>query len=687
MPSLLTPSPHEAFLQPLSTLPLRHLDVAMARFVAQRDAQATVPLLLAVAWLAHLEGRGHTCLDLAAMHSQPAHELAWPVAHTATLSELHRHLPASLAAWVAAIAASPLVWVQEEGADVGQPLVLALAPVPRLYLRRYWRWEQAVAQALVARSVQPPRYQPATLKPWLSSLFPASGDAASDPDWQQLACVVALNAGLSIITGGPGTGKTYTAARVLVALLATAARPEQLRIALAAPTGKAAARLKQSIDSSLLALAPVVAPHLELAPLIERIGQATTLHRLLGAQGERRQWRHHAANPLPFDVVMVDEASMIHLEMMAALLAALPAHTQLMLLGDKDQLDSVEAGAVLGDLCREAAQGHYAADTQAALEAATGCELPPAFLHAADGSTAPPLAQQTVMLRRSRRFDGPIGELAQCVNVGDGASAAACLHRGSQGILQWHIQDSPDVAVKLAVRGRPLSGSPFAPALGYAAYAERVRRGPSSWAEHEAWVHQVLDAFEQVRVLCATRDGAWGVVGLNQAIAAELAQHGHLSLQGEWYAGRPVMVTRNDPDLGVFNGDIGMTLPAPQASKTTSVSHKAPTAAGPRWRVYFRDGATLRSVGAGRLAYVETAFALTVHKSQGSEFAHTLLVLPQAIGPLLNRPLVYTGITRAKTALTLITPHERVLHQALNTQASRHSGLRDALQHEAAKVA
>lgn len=671
--------PHEALLRQLTALPLRHLDVALARFVAQRDARADAPLLLAVAWLAHLEGRGHTCLDLAAMHSQPEHELAWPIEHTAALTELQRHLPTHLDDWVAAIAASPLVWVAEGSPDLGQALVLARHPVPRLYLRRYWRWEQAVAHALVTRSRQPARHPAATLRPWLSSLFPSAGQ--TPPDWQQLACAVALNSGLSIITGGPGTGKTYTAARVLVALLATSQQPGHLRIALAAPTGKAAARLKQSIDSSLQALAPVVASRVNLAPLIERMGQATTLHRLLGARGERRQWQHDAATPLSLDVLIVDEASMIHLEMMAALLTALPAHAQLILLGDKDQLDSVEAGAVLGDLCREAAQGQYTTATRDGLAAATGTHLPPEMVmpDEARATTLAPLAQHTVMLRRSRRFEGPIGELAQYVNAGDGASAAACLRRASQGVLAWHIHDTPDIAVKLAVHGRAMTQGH---AQGYAAYAQHIRQGPSLSHEpevaHEAWVHRVLDAFEQVRVLCATRDGPWGVAGLNQAIAAELARGGHLSVQGEWYAGRPVMVTRNDPDLGVFNGDIGLALPAPHRHRHSERMGATPS--GTRWRVYFRDGPTLRSVGAGRLAYVETAFALTVHKSQGSEFAHTLLVLPQAIGPLLNRPLVYTGITRAKTALTLVTPNDRVLHHALRTQASRHSGLRDALQ-------
>lgn len=689
--ALEAPRADEAWWSRLTALPFRHLDVALVRFVMQRDPLATPGLLLAVAWLAHLEGRGHTCLNLALMHAQPEHELVWPAEHTLALSALRATLPPTLEEWQNAIAASLLVWVADgDRPDLGQPFVLARTHWPRFYLRRYWRWEQMVAHALVARTRigaeahTEVEVSAQRLRPWLQRLFvsaPRRGRPSRhppEPNWQQLACAMALRSPLTLITGGPGTGKTYTAARVLAVLLATAEDPDRVRIALAAPTGKAAARLKQSIDTSLQTLGQELHDTIDIAAVMARIGPATTLHRLLGASGSGRSWRHDAANPLPLDVLIVDEASMIHLEMMAALLVALPLQARLIVLGDKDQLDSVEAGAVLGDLCRDAVGGHYTSQTRDWLLAATGSTLPDKMVippRQAWATTAlPPLAQHTVMLRHSRRFEGPIGELAQSVNEGHEAKAVACLRRADQGVLVWHIQDQPQphAAITLAVSGRPTATGQ---AAGYAAYAQLIRNGWSSAPPHrtgdatnqtayETWVHRVLDAFERVRVLCATRDGPWGVTGLNEAIAQALTQGGHMRASGEWYAGRPVMITRNDPDLGVFNGDIGLVLPAPTDG---------------RWRVYFRDGPHLRWVGAARLAYIDTAFALTVHKSQGSEFDHTILVLPQAIGPLLNRPLAYTGITRAKTALSLVTPHDWVLRQALRTQASRHSGLAQAL--------
>jgi len=251
---------------------------------------------------------------------------------------------------------------------------------------------------------------------------------------------------MSVITGGPGTGKTYTAARLLALLFATAPDAAQLRVALAAPTGKAAARLKQSIDSSLRELQGAVGRDLDLEALVQRMGAARTLHALLGARPDTRRLAHHAGHPLDVDVLIVDEASMIHLEMMAALLQALPPTARLILLGDKDQLASVEAGAVLGDLCRDAQQGHYAPDTVAYAERVTGQSLPAAYR-----ATGPalPLSQHTVMLRKSRRFSGPIGQLALAVNAGDAPGAMALLRTQTQAACR------PNSGRAKAARSRP----------------------------------------------------------------------------------------------------------------------------------------------------------------------------------------------------------------------------------------
>lgn len=612
---------------------LRRLDSAFARFIAKLAPASAPEVLLATALLAHMEGRGHSCLALDELLAAPQALLGWPEDAAAALAGVLHELPRD---WLPALAASPVVGTEK------QPLVLDGA---RLYLRRYWRYECQVAQAVHQRVAEAEVIETAAVRTWLDRLFP---NATNGPDWQKIACANALRGRLGIITGGPGTGKTYTVARLLALLFATAPQPDKLRVALAAPTGKAAARLKQSIDKAIGGLAETVGDDLPLAALTARMGAARTLHSLLGARPDTRRLRHDAGNPLDVDVLIVDEASMVHLEMMAALLAALPAHARLILLGDKDQLASVEAGAVLGDLCREAEAGRYSVATRDYVAATSGETIPPDYLDPA-GSM---LAQQTVMLRESRRFGGPIGQLALAVNRGDAVAAQACLHAPGDEV-SWIGHARPDAVVALALDGR--AGAPG----GYRSYLEEVRSGPLG--DHAAWVKRVLSAFERFRILCALREGEWGVTGLNRAIESALAEARLIGKRGEWYAGRPVMVTRNDYGAGVFNGDIGITLPAVQA--------------GAAMRVFFLDGDEVRSVLASRLAEAETAYAMTVHKSQGSEFEHTVLVLPPETNQILTRELVYTGITRARARFTLACAHPVVLADAIVRKTQRASGL------------
>ena len=675
---------------------LRQLDSALAAFVAELDPQATPAVLVATALLAHMEGRGHTCLPLAPLVARPGAVLAWPAEAQDALALLWDGLPAPLADWHAALQDSAVVHVPGGGLDAGQPLVLSgTLEKPLLYLRRYWGYECAVAQQVLERTASamtPLDANADALRPWLERLFaseegvpvPAIAelpDAA--PDWQKLACAIALRGRLSVITGGPGTGKTYTAARLLALLFAVDAQPERLRVALAAPTGKAAARLKQAIDAALEGLHQRLGGALDLPALTQRMGAARTLHALLGARPDTRQFRHHAGNPLDVDVLIVDEASMVHLEMMAALLDALPPTARLVLLGDKDQLASVEAGAVLGDLCRDAQAGRYSAQTAQFALAATGQALPAAFLEQGSGA-APALAQHTVMLRRSRRFGGPIGQLAHAVNGGDAAAARQLLAHDPSGALHSQESASPAAVLQLAVHGRsgaPVHSAGAEPAC-YGAYLKLLAQRPSGLgpAEHGDWVRSVLAAFERFRLLCAVREGEWGAAGLNRAVQGALERAGLLHARGEWYAGRPVMVTRNDPALGVFNGDVGLALPAPLAAAESSAAASASASAAPGLRVYFADGAQLRSVGVGRLAHVETAFAMTVHKSQGSEFEHTVLVLPPQAGAVLTRELLYTGITRARQAFTLVAAQPGLLAAAVQQRTQRASGLQGLLE-------
>jgi exodeoxyribonuclease V alpha subunit len=457
------------------------------------------------------------------------------------------------------------------------------------------------------------------------------------------------------LTGGPGTGKTYTAARLLVLMQALHTGAQPLRVALAAPTGKAAARLRHSIGSALHDLQDRLGDSLPLAAWTEALGPARTLHALLGTRVGTNRFLHDAANPLDVDLLFVDEASMVHLAMMATLLDALPLGARLVLLGDRDQLASVEAGAVMGDLCDAADAGRaaYDAATVAWVRELTGQVLP---AHEKAGASA--LGQQTVVLQHSRRFGGPIGELALAVNRGDGAAAIATLHAASDGAVSLIETSDAGAVARLALDGRTGARG------GYRSYLDALAQRPQAEEAFNAWAISVLVHFDSFRVLCAVREGPWGVAGLNAAIEQALAERGLLQRRGEWYAGRPVMVTRNDPSQGVFNGDIGVVLEPPEAGAL---------------RAYFLAGSGLHSVAVGRLADVETAFAMTVHKSQGSEFAHVVLVLPPDDSAVLTRELVYTGITRAKSAFTLVTRQASTLSRASSRLTRRLSGLQQLL--------
>ncbi|WP_426114482.1 exodeoxyribonuclease V subunit alpha [Massilia sp. PWRC2] len=628
---------------------LRRLSGVFARFVGAMQADgsaASAPLLLACVLLSELEGRGHSCLMLAELAADPCALLGWSEAQWAPLAASAAPLPRHVKGWLTLLAGAGQVW-QVGQFDYDQPLVL---DGERLYLRRYWRDETTVAAAISARAHAPRPVDSAALHRWLGLLFDdakADGaDSDTDTDWQRLACAIAARGSVAIITGGPGTGKTYTVARLLALLLAGAGAAP-LRIALAAPTGKAAARLKQSIDKALYQLAARMADSgagFDLQAGTERIGAARTLHSLLGAHPDTRLFAHHRANPLELDVLIVDEASMVHLEMMAAILDALPAHATLVLLGDKDQLSSVEAGAVLGDLCEHAEDGGYDSATAAYAIAAAGQALPPRFLGEAGA-----LAQQTVMLRHSHRFGGPIGALAAAVNHGDVALAEQVLRAGDGAgdgnpgaAVAWIEHARQPQLVELAVEG-------------YRPYLQASGGEPLA----------VLRAFEEFRLLCAVRDGEWGVAGLNAAIEQRLQAARLIRKSGEWYVGRPVMVTRNDYGTRVYNGDIGVTLADPARAGSL--------------RVYFLEGEQVRSVLATRLRHVETAYAMTVHKSQGSEFAHTVMVLPKAGGAMLARELIYTGITRARQRFTLVTPAAGILAEAIVRKTRRASGLRAML--------
>ena len=602
-------------------LPLTGLDTAFAQYlqVAQPSGDPRHEMLAALT--SYQFGRGHACLDLELLSHMGAGALGWD-----------RTLASVLGSGLAESAAS-MPWIAGEGS----PLVLE---GQRLYLRRNWIAEQSIRSAIAAR-LQQSCDVPENLGEMLDALFPkqdlnngVDGQSVSLIDWQKVACALAARSRLTLITGGPGTGKTTTVVRLL-ALLWTSAKREgrALRVALAAPTGKAAARLGESIATAMDQLPPQMRP--------ETVAKAVTLHKLL----KIRPNEVDAVSPeLAADLVIVDEASMIDLEMMARLLAAVPLAASLILLGDKDQLASVEAGAVMAQLCEGAEAGQYTSQTVSWIQSVTSCDL------TSFTDTGGDLAQQTAMLRSSRRFkdDRGIGLWAKAVNAGDVAEVNRLWHAAPE-----HSAESDVIVDRLhctTQRGASLGNLAKS---GWHDWLALMRLLQGELCT-DARALMALKDLAKFQVLCAVRDGPWGVESLNQSIAEWLGFR-----DDGWYAGRPVMVTRNDYNLGLMNGDVGLCLP--HASGL---------------RVAFPDGqGGVRWVLPSRLDGVESVFAMTVHKSQGSEFDHVCLVLPEKPIAVLTRELLYTGITRSKTRLTLLVPETAVLLRAVESKVLRSGGL------------
>ena len=687
---------------------IRPLDTGFARLIrelSEEQGERPQPLVLLLAALtSHQVGRGHVCIDLATLLDDAGQTLALPPEEPANtgLSEsevanLQGRYPQELLSRVqltdclAALQGSLAV----SDGSVPAPLVLNGT---RLYLRRFWRYEQRIAEGIQQRLALPsPLADPQsaasqTLSTALSKLF----QSTEPVDYQKLACALAARNRFAVITGGPGTGKTTTVVNLLAALQAVAGEsPERAgrkyRIRLAAPTGKAAARLNESIGGAVSKLPLADLPgSVKLEDIPTKV---TTLHRLLGSRPDTRQFRHHRDNPLLVDILVIDEASMVDVDLMASVFDALPASAQLILLGDKDQLASVDAGAVLGELCQRALDAHYTPDTARWLAAITGAQVPDSLVD----NSGQPLDQAVAMLRKSYRFgqDSGIRQLAEAVNTSELTSQVLGRIRDAgfddviwlngqtpkpdpdqtlELICHHAITGSPE-AFRNAGQGRVVNGQALPTPVGYSHYLEVIHSCDlTADSPREAWdahAAEVLEAFNDFQVLCALRKGPWGVEGLNQRIAQKLLAEKLIDKTDGWYAGRPVLVTGNDYNLGLMNGDIGLTFSVPW-DKTETGGPKATL------RVAFPSSDStggIRWISPSRLQQLETVYAMTVHKSQGSEFNHTCLVLPDRLSPVLTKELVYTGITRARNWFSLITGDAQVFKDSVSQQVVRASGL------------
>ena len=489
----------------------------------------------------------------------------------------------------------------------GKPhLPLVLDGAGRLYLYRYWRYEHELAEIILKKAAAvTDDIADVKLHESIERLFPESADHR-----QKEAAMVALQRQFCVISGGPGTGKTSTVVRILALLLEQEGGRKQ-RIAMATPTGKAAARLKQSVND--------IRQTLNCSDEVKSAipDNVVTIQRLLGSISASTRFRHSARNPLPFDTVIIDEASMVALPLMSALVAALKPTARLVLLGDKDQLASVEAGAVLGDICS-----------------------------AGEENPASQLSSVQVVLKKNYRFQpgSGIAEISRAVNAGQEMEALALLQGNETGTILW--QSSPD---REELR---------------TALTSTVTEGYQSYLEAASPV-EALERFDRFRILCALRDGPYGVSGLNNIIEKILARQGLIAPSSLYYPGRPILVTLNDYAMGLFNGDTGILFPDPDNGALLKAFFPTP------------DG-EVRSIPPERLPAHETAYAMTIHKSQGSEFDRILMLLPPVDSELLTRELIYTGMTRAKKTVELWANKE-VFCSSVRRKTERNSGLRDAL--------
>ena len=603
---------------------LTDIDVHFAKFITGLGKNNDPDIFLAAALVSNATENGDVYFDLASMAKRPVfmgleqkRTVKWP----------------NLSSWLQKIRQSPVV------GSPGDYRPLILDRKNRLYLYRYWDYEKKLSESILHRSGEDFRDLDVTrLTDSLKRLFPQNKD--DEFNWQMVAAYIAAIKRICIISGGPGTGKSFTMAKILALLLELYGK-EKLNIFLTAPTGKAAARIVESINDAKKTLN---------SPwdIIEAIpSEAYTIHRMLKTIPGSPYFQHNHKNPLNTDVVVVDEASMVDLALMSKLLWAVPFDARLILIGDKDQLASVETGFVLGDICDRENVHAFSECFCNKFEAVTQQKIEfPLNEH----KTSPGLYDCMVVLKKNYRFTGGsgIGELSVAINRGEIHKVVHLMKNKSDQIFWKKISQPDDL-----LRSLP----------------QTIIKGYSDYLNTDD-PYRALELFNRFKILCAVKIGSMGVNAVNRLAEQVLIREGLIapdrSFSNPWYKGRPVLITRNDYRLKLFNGDMGITLPASGST-------------GKDLYVYFSgESGELRRFLPYQLPEHETVYAMTVHKSQGSEFDHVLLILPDRDYPVLTRELFYTGITRTRKTVS-IWATEDVLKTTLSRKIERTSGLKDAL--------
>lgn len=610
---------------------LRFIDSALHDLLQRQFPQAPVEHCELAALLSYQLNQGHLCLPLAALESAAKGlGLQITLGDLVNKSEVFSH-------------------------TANTPVVL---DAEHLYLHRYWQLEKNISERILA-SIRTENLNPADIAPVLAKLFPASDDkalATDESNWQKIACLLAARQKFSVITGGPGTGKTTTVIKLL-ALLQTLnfqQTGKYLSVQLAAPTGKAAARLSESINGALQTIKQLGFSDDLIAQLP---AQASTLHRLLGRKAKTRHFKHNQSNPITAELLVVDEASMIDIDMMLALLDALPQSSRLILVGDKDQLASVEAGAVMSELCRDADELNYSAETISFIQQC-GVELK---ADAQLGNNTSMFAQAMGKLQKCWRAESlSIIDLAKAINQQN-------IETSNQVLAS-----NPNELFRITQNEQWIEKQLFEGEFGLKTLFQTIQQAINSHFTYDELAKTALKTLAKQQLLSPLRQGTSGVNSLNESIRVKaFALAKSLGLTDvrqvhdvEFFIGEPILVTKNLYDLGVMNGDIGIVLPYEQ-SKQLRVAF-ADAKQGIRWIIPEQ----LEGNSQG-------AYAITVHQSQGSEYDRVLLYMPSQENPVLTKELIYTAVTRAKKQFVLLEHEENsaVFNQAIKAKTTRYSAL------------